>query len=309
MARNATKSAAPQPIVEAPAATNDQSNDQNGAATEVNSEVGAALQSVLGNTSLELRRDPVDLPRQPSNARSRGPLIDEKNIFTIIRDDRKADLELRSELVKSVSQVMAHASDLYAEGDDKAKEAKGIADKAAIQLYQGRASGILTAEQVSDVLRNAFGAQKKGARTVKVHPADPDASKTPFGAGEDIRKRVVRAANAFDHINGRAEDRFFEGLDRDSADEDGNTLGDVLDRLSEGAIGLWASYERMAAIKRAHQVRTNPAFDAKKMAAIVNALGEEGARSIILANPGLKIVYAELIEVLSVIGEEEPEEA
>jgi hypothetical protein len=290
MARTNVKSA-PQPVVEAPAA------------------ITQTLQNVLGETTLQNRRDPVDLPRQPSNARSRGPLIDSKNIFTRVTEERQSELEMRSELVKATSQVLAHASDLYAEGDDKAKEAKGIADKAAIQLYQGRAAGILTAEQVSDVLKNAFGAQKKGARTVKVHPSDPEASKTPFGAGEDIRKRVVRAANAFDHINGRIEDRFFEGLDRDSADEDGNTLGDVLDRLSDGSIGLWASYERMAAIKRAHQVRTNPAFDAKKMAAIVNALGEEGARSIILANPGLKIVYAELIEVLSVIGEEEPEEA
>jgi hypothetical protein len=302
MARTNVKSA-PQPLPQ------EANQPAVGPVVEAPAAIAQTLQNVLGETTLQQRRDPVDLPRQPSNARSRGPLIDSKNIFTRVTEERQSELEMRSELVKATSQVLAHASDLYAEGDDKAKEAKGIADKAAIQLYQGRAAGILTAEQVSDVLKNAFGAQKKGARTVKVHPSDPEASKTPFGAGEDIRKRVVRAANAFDHINGRIEDRFFEGLDRDSADEDGNTLGDVLDRLSDGSIGLWASYERMAAIKRAHQVRTNPAFDAKKMAAIVNALGEEGARSIILGNPGLKIVYAELIEVLSVIGEEEPEEA
>ncbi len=192
-------------------------------------------------------------------------------------------------------QLLAEAADLFKEGGDKAEEATKIADRAAVSLYQARIAGAVTGEEVSGALGDVFGYKPK---------KDGTPGKTPDGQGEAIRKRVVRAVQAADFINTGDGGRFFEGLSPDSVDERGNTIADIVSRLGNNDMSIWTAYQYLADIKRDSMVRTSPAFDPKRIAAMVEALSEEGAAAIFASSPDLVIAYGALIDVLNVVGEQ-----
>lgn len=217
------------------------------------------------------------------------------NIFTQASTQVQAQVAEKVTLVSQAKQSLAHAADLYNEGNDKAKEATEIADKAAVSLYQARVKGLASGEEVSAILGDVFGFKQK---------KDGSPSKTPDGQGEAIRKRVVRAVQAAEHINNGDGGRFFEGLSEDSAAEDGTTLAEVVAALEAGNTSIWTAYEKFAEIKRAHMVKTNAAFDPKRIAALVESLSEEGAAKVIASAPALVAAYGALIDVLQVVGEQ-----
>jgi hypothetical protein len=212
------------------------------------------------------------------------------NIFKDLGQATTQAARDKLELMGSVKQRLAEAYDLFKEGDDKAAEANLIADKAAFNLYQGRSGGILTKDEVSAVLGDIFG-YKPVTKDGKEVPG-----KTPKGQGEAIRKRVVRAVSAEEYVRDGDGGTFFEGLPDDE-------ISDVLDAVKEGQMSIWTAYEKFAEIKREHATRTDIAFDAKKIAAIVASLSNEGAADNFANNPTLVAAYGALIDVVNVIGE------
>ena len=211
-----------------------------------------------------------------------------KSIFTAHRTEVSQQAIAKVQVMQSVRQRLAEASDLFNEGEDKAIEARVIADKAAVGLYQARIDGLASGEEVSGLLGDIFGFKAK---------KDGTPGKTPDGQGEAIRKRVVRAVQASEYVNDGDGGRFFDGL---PAEE----IGDILATLEAGELSIWTAYERFAEVKRDHAVKTNAAFDPKRIAAIAEALSEEGAAEIFAANPALVASYGALIEVLAVIDEQ-----
>jgi hypothetical protein len=217
------------------------------------------------------------------------------NIFAEVEIAKAAIVEHKLTRMQNVRQKLAHANDLFGEGDAKAKEATEIADEAATGLYQARTEGLADANEVSGLLGDVFGYKPK---------TDGKPGKTPAGQGEAIRKRVVRATAAYDHLNGGDGGRFFEGLTAESANSDGLTLADVVHNVGTGEMSIWTAYEKFAEIKREQTVKTDIAFDAKRIAGIVGSLSEEGAAASVRAMPELILAYAELIKVLRIIGEQ-----
>lgn len=186
-----------------------------------------------------------------------------------------------------VRQGLAEAADLFKAGTDKEAEAKTVAAKAALSLYQARANNVVSPAEVSAALGDEFGYKLK---------ADGTPGKTPDGQGEAIRKRIVRAAQAHDYVMNGDGGTFFEGL---PADE----VSSVLAGMEAGNIGFWAAYEAFAEIKREHATKTIPAFNYKHIAGLVDALSEPGAVDKFVDNKILTDVYVELIDTLKILGE------
>lgn len=201
-------------------------------------------------------------------------------------------------LLSSATQSLAHAFDLYQEGEGKAKEATEIASKATLALYQARTTTNTSADEVSAKLGDVFGfkVSKEGKR-----------SKTPAGNGEVLRKRIVRAVAAYKFVELGEEDGFFSGLTPDSMTDgdDPVSIREVVRSMgTEGGYTINTAYNVFADIKRAQAVKTNIAFDHKRLGAIVAELGGNGSVSIEAAaeiykgNPALVIVLDELRRVI-----------
>lgn len=270
-------------------------NTQNVATGDTNP-VAAINTDIVSDGVIERRSD------QPDNANRRGPVVETKKVTTLYSAEQQAVQQHKALIRQEVSQRLAEAHDLYEMGDQRHGEAKAIADRAAVSLYQARIENALSVEEMNSTLRDVFGAKKKGGGGVMVSSTDPEASKTPFGKGEDIRKRVVRAEAAFQCANGNVDGAgaFFEGLTGESEDKDGRTLRDVLELVNSDQLSIWSAYDAFAAIKRNHAERVNPAFDPAKISAIVDALDGDEAFDIIEGNPSLKAVYNGLMEKLLV---------
>lgn len=215
-----------------------------------------------------------------------------KNIFAQAAIEMTQQVSDKLTVMGSVRQQLAEASDLYNAGDDKAKEATEIADKAAVSLYQARTANTVSAEEVSAILGDIFGYKPK---------SDGSPGKTPAGQGEAIRKRVVRAVSADEFCQTGDGGRFFEGLPDDE-------IKSVLEAVSQGSMSIWTAYERFAEIKRDHATKTVFAFDPKRIAGLVESLSEDGAADILRASPSLVAAYGALIDILNIVGEQAAEE-
>lgn len=196
-------------------------------------------------------------------------------------------------LVANAKQRLAEAKDLFAAGDEKAKEGSAIADKASVALYQGRAAGTVSAEEVSAVLRDIFGAKKKN---------DGSDSKTPDGQGEMLRKRIVRMTQAHEFVvldDVSAASGFFAGVPDDAVGE----IEAVIASVDAGDLSIYSAYDQFAEIKREHTERVNFAFDPKKIAALNEALGKPEAIEKLAASTALFDEYVTLSKMLRVLGE------
>jgi hypothetical protein len=215
------------------------------------------------------------------------------NLFTQAATAVSRKAAEKVNLMGNVRQKLAEAADLYKEGDDKAGEAREVAGKAALTLYQARIDGLLSGDEVSATLGDTFGYKNK---------SDGTPGKTPAGQGEAIRKRVVRMAQAFDYVQNGDGGRFFEGLPEEE-------IQDVLKQVEDGDITVFWAYDRFAEIKREHLTRTEMAFDPKRIGNLVEKLSEEGSADIIRNDPLLIAAYGALIDILNVIGEQQAEAA
>jgi hypothetical protein len=220
-----------------------------------------------------------------------------RNIFNMAAAEVSEKVERKIATMQVVRQRLAQAADLFKEGGDKSSEATAIADNAAVLLYQARAAGTVSAEEASGALGDIFGYKAK---------KDGTPGKTPDGQGEAIRKRVVRAIQARQFLNGEDGGRFFDGMPPEPV----QAIVDRLDSEDENnRLSIWSAYDQFAAIKRENAERTIPAFDPKRVAQMVEELSKEGAADILRSSPDLVKAYGALIDVLNVVGEAAASEA
>jgi hypothetical protein len=225
--------------------------------------------------------------------RQRGPLAARRALLSETGQAKHA-------ILTNTKQRLSQAADLYSEGGAKAKEGQEIAEVCAVDLFKARADGILSADELSTILGDSFGWKvkaNKGDPNTPVKGGDPNASKTPFGPGEAIRKRVVRAVQAHEYVTGTDASKFFDGLPTDK-------VQDILDRTRNGQLSIWSAYDYMGDIKRENVTRVNPAFDPKAVAKFVEALREKGAAAQFVANPDLQDAYLALYDMIVEIDRE-----
>lgn len=190
------------------------------------------------------------------------------------------------QLMTTVRQRLAEAADLFSQGGEFAAEATEIADNQAMSLYQGRTDGLLSPDEISGVLIDVFGAKPR---------KDGKPGKTPNGEGEAVRKRIVRAANAFEYVTNGDGGAFFVGLPE-------NEVSDAVDALNSGSISIWRAYDRFAEIKKDHTERAELAFDPKRIGTIAHKLGQPGSADMLRKSPTLVAAYTALYDILTVIG-------
>lgn len=216
--------------------------------------------------------------------RSRGPLAARRAALSETGVAQHAILTI-------TKQRLVEAADLYAEGGKKAEEGRAIADKAAVELFAARADNIISADQLSTLLGDSFGWKHKKDKDKAVRGGDPDASKTPFGQGEAIRKRVVRAVQAHEYVTDADASKFFDGLPKEK-------ISDVLNRVRNNQLSIWSAYDMMGEIKRENATRPNPAHDPKAVAKFVTALQEPAFIDSFLANADLQDAYLALHDMI-----------
>lgn len=216
------------------------------------------------------------------------------SVWSFVRNDDTKEIAEKVQAMSAAKQRLAMAKEYYDTGKGQTNEAQSIAGEAAIILYQGRANGSITGDELNAILRDVFGAKPK---------ADGTPGKTPMGEGEALRKRIVRAVAASEYLaNGEAP--FFEGLPEDATDEDGNSIASTLHAIDTGGCSIFTAYETFAAIKRNNTESANAAFDAKKIAAIAETLANPSAINKMEGNGPLLSAYAALSEILELVGAE-----
>lgn len=227
----------------------------------------------------------------------RPPKGSRNDIFEQRRESLSERGALKHQSSSQARQLLAEAADLYREGGDKAKEGKKVADKAAVLLFTARSSNAMAADEISTILGDTFGWKPKGGGDEPVKGGDPTASKTPFGQGEAIRKRVVRAVQAHEFVEGGEPSKFFDGLPKDK-------VADVLTRVRNNDLSIWSAYDTLGEIKRDAATKVHPAFDPKRVAQFVEALSEPGAAQHFVNNPALTDAYLAMRDMLTEVGRE-----
>lgn len=239
-----------------------------------------------------------------------------RGFLTAVKSADQARLDAKSRLLGTASQRLAEVRDLLKKAGGVSEEATGIINEVGVALYQGLARKVLSADDMNNLLGNQFGFRKKGDAKVTVPAGHKDASKTPAGTGEGIRKRIVRAAQAFDYVMNNAETAFFEGLPEADVQA-------VIDNLPhpgengewiapEGGISLWRAYDWLTEIKRDNAAgAVDLAFNFRRIAAINDKLEADIAASVRLFKdtPGLTEAYAALMNTLAAIDEAGADEA
>lgn len=208
------------------------------------------------------------------------------NLFSKSTSERNEKLARKANITNTAKQYLAEACDYYTDASKSDAVANQAASSGAETLLIGQCNGLLSKEEVNAALGDVFGYKPK---------SDGKPGKTPAGKGEDIRKRIVRLFNAYEHGLGRDGGTYFEGLP-------GDEIFAVVSNTISGEVSVWTAYEQLAEIKKSHMEKVESAFNPKTIAALVEALAKAGSAEKIKANPALIANYGALLEVLEVIG-------
>lgn len=194
-----------------------------------------------------------------------------------------------------IRQALAEIADLYAAGAEKAQEAETAAVNLQTEMFIDVRDGIFPINVVSSMLGDTFGYRKKGDAKTRVPAGHKDAGRTPFGAGEAIRKRIVRAFQAFDYVSNGNATALFEGLPKDDVAEVVNRIG-----ADENGITVWTAYDTLGKLKTRETNRAPAFFDPRKVAALTDGLTANLERSaeLFAENAALGDAWAELVEVI-----------
>lgn len=219
------------------------------------------------------------------------------SVFGNYRTAVSADAVAKVQLIQDAKQRLAEANDTWEAGNDKAEEAKAIANKAAIRFYQAQAEGTMTKEETSAVLGDVFG--------FKISPSTGKVSKTPAGRGEEIRKRIVRLVNAAKFVAGEEAEKYFDVVDDEATDR----VEAILNSVDNGDRSIWTAYEDIAEIRKEYLDDRLAAWEnPKTIMGIVDKLNsaevDEAGLGVIeklKANPALAAAYDALGETLETI--------
>lgn len=208
---------------------------------------------------------------------------------------RKDILHRKQNEEQRIRQQLAEIADLQAQGAENAQEVAEKKANLATEMFFDIRDGVFQLNQVSGMLGDVFGYRKKGDAKVRVNPGDKEASATPFGEGEAIRKRVVRAVQARDFVENDVATALF-------ADAKPDEVSAILDRIGaeEDGLSIWSAYDAFGKLKQRNNERPAAAFDPKKVAALTDALSEnvEHSAQLFADNAALCDAYAELREVV-----------
>lgn len=221
------------------------------------------------------------------------------NAGTILQIAEKAQAALTEKAeasltaMQEVGQTLAQVADLENEGKAKSREAKELASKAAFGLFNARTNGLVSNEQITSILGDKFGYKEKGENADKSRPVlagSPNASKTPFGEGEAIRKRVVRAIDAFRFVVSNGEDAtsFFEGLDIEA-------VKTVLSDIDAGK-SIYTAYDEMTEIRKNGNPTIAAPFNVATIMKQTARLTEGDVADKLRENPDLILAYKALSE-------------
>ena len=212
-------------------------------------------------------------------------------VFSSVATELSDKIADKMALIGAVRQTLAEAKDLFAEGAEKATEATDTANKAAVKLYQARATNVVTPDEVSAILGDQFG--------FKITPKG-EVSKTPDGQGEVIRKRIVRMVQARDYVSNDNPGTFFTNVDKDAVEE-------VVTGVDDGEYSIFYAYDLLAKIKsEGRGPSVKPAFNPRTITGILKDLSEPGAMDKLAKDNLLRAAYAELYTVLQTIEQNAP---
>lgn len=231
---------------------------------------------------------------------------------SLMATSRAADqdaINAKITVVTTSKQKLAMAADLYRDGNRNEREAAEAASTASVPLIEAISSGMVSKDEASSILGDVFGYKVKGKAQDGATPISAGvpsdyskdgltASKTPYGDGEAIRKRIMRAVQADQYVNGGEATAFFAGLDE-------KEVGSILASVKAGKISMWSAYDYFAKLKPRAE-RVDNAFNPKIVAAMFEKLAEEGgkpAAELFRRSPSLIEAYAALIEAVQIVDE------
>jgi hypothetical protein len=241
-----------------------------------------------------------------------SPGASQTNRPSLMASVRAADqdaINAKITLVTTSKQRLAMAADLYRDGNRNEREAAEAASVASVPLVEAIATGIVSKDEANSILGDVFGYKVKGKAQDGAPPITAGvpsdfskdgltASKTPYGDGEAIRKRIMRAVQADQYVNGGEATAFFAGLDE-------KEVGSILASVKAGKISIWSAYDYFAKLKPRAE-RVDNAFNPKVIAAIFEKLAEEGgkpAAELFRRSPALIESYAALSEAIAIVDE------
>lgn len=205
-------------------------------------------------------------------------------------------LAKKHEIMSRVKQRLAEAADKDREVREGDAEVSELAVMSAYDLYVGMKDRLFSPDEVTALLGDSYGFKLKGTdgdKTKPYRPGDSAASKTPFGTGEIIRKRVFRAAKANDYVTDGDGGTFFENLPEEKVEEIVDAIGTGDDKLS-----IWTAYDRFQKLKSSTTERTEFAFDPKKVAGLNESLLKQGAFGTIGQSGELVAAYKSLLRTM-----------
>lgn len=267
-----TKTAQPQPQPEAPDALVAQSQGEEGQANTV-------------------------VPFIPSGTASGPNAADIRNMRV-----SKA-YQAKSATVGQIVEKLKASASLSMQGEDKAEEAQQTAAEAGLLLYQARVGDeehapVLTDDEITAHIGQIFGFRLKGDASKRVPAGDQKASKTPYGMGAAIQKRVFRAVKATEYVRtGVPPAAFFQPIEVEA-------IQPLLTELRNGTMTVWQVYDRLSKLKSdAGNNRPAPAFDASRVTAMTATLAKSVETSVqaMLSDADLFEAWAENYAVIGAI--------
>lgn len=276
-------------------------------------ETNASLQGATGDELQGVAK----APKAKANGKSSAPLPGVLTGESIARQQAAA---IKLTETQTARQLLAEAADGMTAAGEVTEAARQTAARAGLLLASSFLSSRMDRDELTSLLGENFGYRMKGDAKTRVNAGHEKASKTPFGLGEEMRKRVLRLGKAAEYAREDGEDRFFAGDEAAKVPPlDKSKVLDVIERVETAAekvaakqeldpkvdIGFWASYERFADIrKEANEGReTSPAFSIRAVNAIREGLAANvnAARDAINSDPALLATYAALLDVLIII--------
>lgn len=201
--------------------------------------------------------------------------------------------------LQTVRQKLAEVADMASESEELSGKALEQSSEAAALLYQAWRNSVVDKNEVSALLGDLFGWRKKGDSKTKVRTGDKDQSATPFGPGETIRKRIVRAYNAAEYVaTGDCDSMaFFEPIEQ-------KDVAAALNEFHDGKASIDKLFKTLSDLKaEATGTRPKAAFDPNRIAALAKQMGENvnNTADAILTDAGLRAAYRSLLQIIQTV--------
>ena len=218
-----------------------------------------------------------------------------------LQTEREEGIALKKVTMQQARQWLAQSHDLSLQGAGKETEAAELADRATGALFDINVNASVSLEEITGAIKDVYGCKMKGKGNEKlsVPIGHPEASKTPAGRGDAIRKRIVRLSQATEYVNDPDKgSAFFVALPVDKVDE-------ILLAVNRGSLSPWSAYEKMTELKsKAKNGATPLAFDVKRLAEITNTLQQAGSPLVAVQNKALKLAYTDLLMAIILLNNE-----